>query len=167
MRLLSVAVVVLFGCAPTWHPAQDQAGSVFDRAWTWTDDTSQTVRLSQWRGTPLVVTAVYTSCEETCPHTLMKLREIYDRYQRERRRAEFVVVTIDPKTDTVERLREYRAKQHLPGPWHLLRGDAEQTEQMANLLGIHPMDMEQHVVHESQISVFDEAGVRSEILDVI
>src|SRR5512143_2780196 len=153
MRFVGLVVIVLFGCAPTWHPANDHGGSVYDRPWTWTDDSSQTVRLSQWRGTPLVVTAVYTSCEDTCPHTLMKLRQIYDRYQREQRRAEFVVVTIDPAVDTVEKLRDYRAKQHLPASWHLLRGDPDETQQMADLLGIHPMDIEQHVVHEAQISV--------------
>lgn len=167
MRTAVILVALLVGCAPAWHPVKDGTGSVFDRPWTWTDDGAQTVRLSQWRGTPIVMTAIYTSCDATCPRTLMKLREVYDRYQREHRRAEFVVVTIDPKVDTVERLREYRAQQHLPAPWHLLRGEPDQTEQMANLLGVHPMDMEQHVVHEAQISVFDESGVRTEMLDVI
>jgi protein SCO1/2 len=166
MRIVVIVVAVLFGCGPSWHPVKDQAGSLFDRPWTWTDDAAQTVRFSQWRGTPLVVTAIYTSCDQTCPMTLMRLREVYDRYQREHRRAEFVVVTIDPKVDTVERLHAFRAKQQLPTPWHLLRGELDQTEQMGNLLGVHPMDMEQHVMHEAQISIFDEAGVRTETLDV-
>ena len=59
------------------------------------------------------------------------------------------------------RLHAYRDQQTLPAPWHLLRGDRDQTEPLSNLLGVHPMDMEPHVMHEAEISVFDESGVRT------
>jgi len=139
---------------------------LFDYRWTWIDDHARPLAFSQWRGTPLVVTAIYTSCDETCPRTIAKLREVYDQYQREHRAAEFVIVTIDPKTDQVDELRAYKDRKHLPEAWHLVRGDPDQTRQAMAVLGVHAMDMEQHLVHESKISVFNPAGVRTATLDV-
>jgi protein SCO1/2 len=170
MRAALLVGLWLAACGePQWHasgaPGSDR--SVYSHAWVWTDDQGQELSLARWRGTPLVVTAVYTSCVATCPRTLAKLRQLYDQYTRDGTRAEFVVVTLDPSHDGPDELRTYRAAHQVPAAWHLLRGGEQQTAQLGSMLDIHPMAMDEHLVHESRIIVFDGNGVSRAVLDVL
>jgi len=114
---------------------------------------------SQWRGSPIVVSGVYTTCTRTCPLTVEKLRAIYDVFVRAGRSAEFALVTLDPTVDTPERLRQFKESHRLPLPWHLLTGDKNETLELMDVMGIHIMDMDSHVFHDSRIMVFDERGI--------
>jgi len=163
-----IVALWLAACASPWHPTGGRGAndSLFSYRWVWTDEQGQRVALSQWRGTPVVMTAIYTSCDNTCPRTIAKLRKVYDEYQHDGRPAEFVVVTLDPVADTPEQLRHYKEERRLPAAWHLLRGDVAETEQLGNVLGIRPMEMDAHYVHESRITVFDGSGASRAVLDV-
>jgi protein SCO1/2 len=176
MRHLTIAAIVIVtggmllgGCAETWRatpePPSGEA-SVFRYPWTWLDDHGERVSLSKWRGTPLVVTAVYTTCFETCPMTIARLRTVHDELTRAGRRAEFVVVTLDPTVDTPERLRQFRQARGLPDAWHLLTGSRRDTEQLMAVLDVHIMDMDVHLVHDSKITLFDVDGRRTAELGV-
>ena len=138
---------------------RQQAVSLFERPWVWKDEQGQPVELSQWRGTTLVVTAVYTSCTRTCPVTVEKLKAIFDAYGRAGRSAQFVLVTVDPNNDTPERLRQWQVSRKLPLPWHLLAGDARTTEAFMDLLDIHVLAEDPHIVHDTRIMVFDGRGI--------
>jgi cytochrome oxidase Cu insertion factor (SCO1/SenC/PrrC family) len=165
--------LALAGCAETWRasagpprPSAAPRSSVFRYAWIWTDDRGEQVALSRWRGTPLVIAAVYTSCVEICPLTVGKLRTIYRQFEQAGRRAEFVLVTLDPATDTQDRLRQYRRARKLPDAWHLLTGNRHDTDQLMELLEVHVMDMDDHLVHDSRITMFDAGGFRTAELDL-
>lgn len=166
---MAITVAIwLAACAVPWRSTGGggPAESLFSYRWVWTDEQGQRVALSQWRGTPVVMTAIYTSCDNTCPRTVAKLRKVYDEYQHDGRQAEFVVVTLDPVADTPEQLRRYKEERRLPAAWHLLRGDVAETEQLGNILGVRPMEMDAHYVHESRITVFDGNGTSRAVLDV-
>lgn len=173
MRHLVIAYIVtgmlLGGCAETWKATPEAPSgepSVFRYPWTWLDDHGERVSLAKWRGTPLVITAVYTTCFETCPLTIARLRRVYDEFTRAGRRAEFVVVTLDPTVDTQERLRQFRQARGLPEAWHLLTGARRDTEQLMEVLNVHIMDMDVHLVHDSKITLFDAEGLRTAELGV-
>jgi len=166
---VAITVVIWFAaCASPWHSTREAGSSesLFSYRWVWTDEQGQRVALSRWRGTPVVMTAIYTSCDNTCPRTIARLRKVYDEYQHDGRQAEFVVVTLDPVADTPEQLRHYKEERRLPAAWHLLRGDVAQTAQLGNILGVRPMEMDAHYVHESRITVFDGNGASRAVLDV-
>jgi protein SCO1/2 len=176
VRQLAIACVVAAmagGCAETWKPVTVPDGevvfadlSVFGSPWVWLDDRGERVSLAKWRGTPLVVAAVYTTCVETCPRTIVKLRRVYDDFVRDGRRAEFVVVTLDPSIDTPERLRQFRKDRHMPEAWHLLTGSRQDTAQLMAMLDVDVMDMDTHLVHDSKITLFDADGRRTAWLGV-
>jgi cytochrome oxidase Cu insertion factor (SCO1/SenC/PrrC family) len=184
VKSLAIASVVmampLAGCAETWRSAPEPhtedpvaagpatagaRGSVFGYPWIWLDDHGERVSLARFRGTPLVITAVYTTCVEICPRTIAKLRTIYDELLRAGRRAEVIVVTLDPAVDTPARLRDYRRERRLPDAWHLLTGTREATEQLMAVLDVHTTDMDVHLVHDSRITLFDADGRRTAVLD--
>ena len=142
-------------------PAEAAAGrpSLFAYPWVWTDDRGQPVRFAQWRGETVVVTVFYTSCRKTCPRTLKTLRTVEASFEHEHRAAHFLVVTLDPSNDTPDRLHEFRRSENLPEAWHLLVGSETQTRDLVDLLDIHVMDLDPHLVHEGKIVVFDSRGM--------
>ena len=169
--LVCVLAATLFSCVPrspgttgqtaSPQPAPLAAGanarSLFAEPWVWSDDNGATVRFEQWRGTPIVVSMLFTSCTTTCPMTIEKLRRAQETLARQRSPAVFVLVTLDPQNDTVEQLREYKVSRHLPKEWHLVRGSYEQTRALADLLHIHVLE-DGHIFHDSRIVVFDPDG---------
>jgi protein SCO1/2 len=137
--------------------ARADAPSLFAQPWVWSDDQGAPVRFEQWRGTPIIVTMVFTSCTSTCPLTIEKLRRVTETFEREGRAATFVLVTLDPSNDTSEQLRRFKVSRQLPGQWHLLRGSDAQTRELADLLQVHVLE-DAHVFHDARIVVFDRDG---------
>jgi protein SCO1/2 len=166
VRLLAVLCAsFLYGCVALQGSAQSSDRpnlarvSIFSYRWTWTDERGESVNLGQWRGEPLVVSAIYTSCRATCPRTIGKLKKLDAEFRREGHVPQFVIVTLDPATDTPETLRQYKEAEHLPASWHLLAGSAAETQELADALDIHVMAMDAHTFHEARIVVFDAGGL--------
>lgn len=134
MRRVAVLALLAALVAPAPAPASD---SLYQVPLTWRTDRGETVTLERWRGTPVVLTMVFTSCAATCPITMAKLKAIQDRYDREGRTAAFVIVSFDPARDTPEKLARYRADTGLLRPnWTFLVGSEDDTRMLAMLLGI-------------------------------
>jgi protein SCO1/2 len=137
----------------------DASPSLFEQPWRWKDDHGETVTLSRWKGAPLVVTMFYTTCRFRCPMTLDKLREIEAAFTRHKQRANFALVTLDPRSDTVERLNDFKKVNRLPDEtWHLLNGDDAQTRTLSRFLGIRPAYDDGHIDHQVRIAILDARG---------
>jgi cytochrome oxidase Cu insertion factor (SCO1/SenC/PrrC family) len=141
---LAVALA-LVGCAARpgsagvrGHAAQ-QGSSLFARPWVWTDELGEKASFAQWRGSPVVVTTIYTTCVRTCPRTVTDLEKLADAFRREGREAQFVLVTLDPTTDTPARLREFKERRGLHvmdagdgvGAWSFANGDLDGESRVA------------------------------------
>jgi protein SCO1 len=133
--------------------------SLFRFPWTWTDELGRAVTFARWRGQPLVVSAIYTSCRATCPRTLQKMRELYASFDRSAGVPQFLLVTIDPTTDTPEKLKRFKQSEGLPDSWHLLAGTVPETRELADFLDIHIVDMDSHLLHDGRIVEFDAQGM--------
>ena len=123
------------------------------------DETGRDVSFATWRGTTLVVAAIYTSCSTVCPRTVAKLRKVEQAFRRDAQPVQFLLVTLDPTADTPARLRDYKESEKLPESWHLLAGSTRTTEALTDLLDIHLIDMGSHIFHESNVAVFDANGM--------
>lgn len=162
----AAAVALLVGCAPL-HASAPPPGvrmeptrtSLFARPWTWTDETGNPVTLSRWRGETTVVTGIYTRCKSTCPRTIARLRKLQDDFVRERRPAQFVLVTLEPTVDTPQALLRFKSSAGLPGAWRLLTGSAKDTQELSEALDIHVLDDGPHFMHDGKIVVLDTQGV--------
>jgi protein SCO1 len=161
-RLAIVLPLVFVGCgqatAPVAPEAASPGASLFERPWRWTDERGSEVAFSRWRGAPLIVTAVYTSCTERCPLTVEKLRKVDDAFRRSGIDGQIVLVTLDPAQDTLERLQRFREARHLPSSWHTLRGSLEETRELGRLLRVRATYDDGHIDHDVRIAVFDHDG---------
>jgi protein SCO1/2 len=64
-------------------------------------------RLSEKRGDVILLFFGYTSCPDVCPTTLSEMKRVMEALGADAERVQVVFVTVDPKRDTPEKLREY------------------------------------------------------------
>jgi protein SCO1/2 len=143
-------------------PAGDfTAASLYQLSSIWTTATEQRIRLGDLQGKACVLVMLYTSCEYACPILLSILKNIAGALEPEvRNQVGFVMVTFDPEHDMPSVLRTYGAKMALdPAYWTLLRGDPEDTLELAVLLGIkYRKDPQGGFAHSNLITVLNKQG---------
>jgi protein SCO1/2 len=160
--------VALLGCGGAAGSAgwATRAAPALDQArWHWTDEAGEDVTLGRYAGSPVVLTAFFTSCTTRCPLTIERLRALDAAMRRRGIAGAFVLVTLDPRTDGPARLRRYKEEHGLPPSWHLLRGDLEETRALARALGLRAAYDDGHIDHDVRVAIFDRAGRLARTLD--
>jgi protein SCO1/2 len=71
-----------------------------------------TVELSALRGKVVIVTFLYTTCEDTCPVTATQIRGALDDLGRD---VPALAVSVDPARDTPERARAFLVRRRVRG----------------------------------------------------
>ena len=85
------------------------------------DQDGKPVRVADLRGRPVVVTFMYTTCEDDCPTMTQQIRGALDDLGRD---VPVLAVSVDPANDTPERARTFLARQQMTGRMRFLLGDA-------------------------------------------
>lgn len=136
--------------------------SVYHLPASWTNQDAQEIQLEELRGKVVVMVMVYTSCKSACPRLVADMRNIERQVPEEYLdEIQFVLVSIDPETDTPERLKSFsQENQMTEDHWMFLRGSEGDTREFAAVLAvsyrqISPIDFS----HSNIISVFDKDGV--------
>ncbi len=124
------------------------------------DQTGRTVRLSQFRGTPVAVTFAYTRCPvaTACPMTMTKFAKI-DAALAKRSYGELLTITVDPQNDTPEVLRDFASRIGAdPKRWKFLTGDPKAVARAAESFGVLYYPDHGQIVHSQAVAVIDPAG---------
>ncbi|MCI0431151.1 MAG: SCO family protein [Rhodospirillales bacterium] len=119
----------------------------------------RSVRLSGYRGKPLVVNLVYTGCADICPIIVQTLNRAVSVAESALGPGSFHVVTIgfDARDDTPERMRAFTRSQGLPN-WEFLSGDEATIELLAAQLGFVYYPSPKGFDHLAQTTVLDSEG---------
>jgi protein SCO1/2 len=136
--------------------------SIFHLPSTWKTQNNNALELKDLRGHVVVMVMIYTSCQASCPRLVADMRhleeQLADKYLR---KTKFVLISIDPETDTPEKLLAFSKENEMTDPhWLFLQGNLETVQEVALVLGmkykkISPIDYS----HSNIISVFDQRGV--------
>lgn len=133
MRLLMLAVL-LAACEQASPPAQkfstvDITDAPWGKNFQLTDHNGQPRNIADFNGKALVVFFGYVNCPDMCPMTLYKLSTVVQKLGKDAERVQVAFVTLDPKRDTPEVLKQYVPAFH---PTFLgLYADEPTTEQTA------------------------------------
>jgi protein SCO1/2 len=156
-RLLRAAALLIatLACAP----GASAAGLLYRLPYQWFDENARPLMLAKFGGKPTVITMSYGACQKICSTTLRRLEELQKLADREGLDINFVVVSLDPKSDTPEAWRDYRKWRGLARPnWSFLSGSADHTSVLASYLGIGFWVYHDHVVHDFGITLLDAEG---------
>lgn len=135
--------------------------SIYNLPTTWTTKNGTDMELKELRGNVLVMVMIYTSCQAACPRLVADMRNIRERVDvKNKDRVKYVLVSIDPETDTPERLTAFAKENQMEDDqWVFLRSSDENTREFAAVLAVNykrisPIDFS----HSNIISVFNTEG---------
>jgi protein SCO1 len=119
------------------------------------------VTLGDLRSKVVAVTFIYTSCPDTCPLLTAKMAQVQDELGPNfGPKITFVSITVDPKRDTPDVLREYAHTfgANLAG-WSFLTGRPESIREVAQRYGIYATkSVGNDVDHTFLTSLIDRHG---------
>jgi protein SCO1/2 len=135
------------------------------------DEAGRPRHLSEWRGSVVLLTFIYTRCPlpDFCP----RMERNYVALQKQLRdsglagHAKLLAVSFDPAYDTPEVLKQHAAAVGAdPEVWHYLTGDLNTTERFAAQFGIsiirNPSDA-RDITHNLRTALIDADGKLVEI----
>ncbi len=125
------------------------------------DERGQPVSLADYRGRPLVVSLVYTSCYHSCPLIVQTVARAVGIAAEALGADSFSVLTIgfDTRNDTHDRMRVYARAQGIDQRnWDFLSTDAVTMAQLTDDLGFQFVASPGGFDHLAQVSVLDGDG---------
>ncbi|WP_239986490.1 MULTISPECIES: SCO family protein [Arenibacter] len=135
--------------------------SIYNLPSKWTNQNNEEIQLKVLKGDVLVMVMIYTSCQTACPRLVADMRGIEEQIPLDKKdKVTFVFVSIDPETDTPQRLKEFAKENQMDSEkWVFLRGSEGDTREFSAVLAVNykkisPMDFS----HSNIISVFDQEG---------
>ncbi len=119
------------------------------------DQDGRTATLREYRGEVVVMTFLYTTCEDTCPLVAQQVRGALDRLGHD---VPVLAVAVDPPRDTEASARRFLAEQRLLGRVRFLLGPREELRRQWKAYGIRPQgDGFEHTAH---VVLLDRRGVQ-------
>jgi len=125
------------------------------------DTRGRPVPLAEFRGKPLLVTLVYTSCADVCPTLIETLYPAVEEARSALGPDSFSVITVgfDVRHDTPERMRLMARERGINVPnWRFLAGDQASLDALARALGFAFYARPGGFDHMAQVSVVDKNG---------
>lgn len=125
------------------------------------DHDNRQVRLSEFRGKPLIMSAIFTACTQSCPLLMQSLANAVRVARSALGPNAFSVVTVgfDPVVDTPARMRAYARSQGIDlAGWRFLGGDHRTVDALLDDLGFLYVPSARGFDHVAQVSLVDADG---------
>jgi protein SCO1/2 len=95
----------------------------------------QTISLKRYAGQVVVLTFVYSTCQDTCPVVVSQIRGALNEL---RHRVPAIAVSVDPKQDTPANVSAFLVKEDVLGQLEYLVGSRQRLEPIWHFFGIQP-----------------------------
>jgi len=126
------------------------------------DRQGRAVKLSEYRGKPLLISMIFTSCHHVCPAITRHLATAVDAARDAMGEDSFQVLTIgfDTPVDTPDAMRVFANKQSIDDPnWEFLSGSADEVARLVDNIGFVYFPSPRGFDHINQVTVIDRDGV--------
>ena len=142
-------------------------------------DEGKPFSLEKYRGKVLIITYGYTQCPHVCPTIVAYLKQVESKLNEDGYKGKYqiIFISVNPKDDTVKRLRKYK-KQHYLNNFIFLTGSKETLKKVWNDYNVYVKDkgimtmkhgnmiMKHRMIdHTAKITIIDKNGnIREEFL---
>lgn len=126
------------------------------------DSRGRPVDLADYRGVPLIISPIYTSCADVCLITTENLARAIHKARAALGEQSFRVVTIgfDPPHDNPAAMAEYARRHNVSDPdWAFLSGDPETIRDLMRTIGFSYWQSPKGYDHLTQTTIVDGDGV--------
>jgi protein SCO1/2 len=147
-------------------PAISRYGMIEDFALT--DHHNQPFGIERVRGKVWVANFIFTSCATECPLLSRRMQDIQEKFKNDPR-VELVSISVDPRTDSPERLAKYAEAFNAGEKWSFLTGDTGEIKRLSTrgFMVVAPEDSvkassvrrTRELLHSEKIAVVDQLGV--------
>jgi protein SCO1 len=111
------------------------------------------VSMRDLRGEPVIVTFLYTNCEDTCPAQAQTVRGALDELGED---VPALAVAVDPPRDTPQSARAFLAEQRATGRLDFVLGSRSELRPLWNGFFIAPQTVTQE--HQARFTLVDKRG---------
>lgn len=118
-----------------------------------TDEEEQPISMSEFRGEPVVVTFLYTHCDNTCPSAAQQIKGALNDLGHD---VPALAIAVDPPRDTAASARAFLSKQRLLGRLRFVLG--ERSELAPIWRGYAIQAQSARTEHQARIVLVDRRG---------
>jgi protein SCO1 len=118
-----------------------------------TNQDGETVRMSDLRGRPVIVTFLYTHCDETCPPQAQQIKGALNELGHD---VPSIAIAVDPPRDTERSARSFLAEARVAGRMDFLVGSRSELEPVWRAYAIRPQAKDAE--HQARITLVDPRG---------
>jgi protein SCO1/2 len=118
------------------------------------DQDGKVVRATDLRGTPVILTFMYSTCLNTCPVTAQQIKGALDLLGHD---VPALAVAVDPPRDTPVNAKRFLLKQGLTGRMKFLLGSRSELQRVWRAYGIQPQGS--GFEHSARVVLLDRKGV--------
>lgn len=111
------------------------------------------VSMRDFKGQPVVVTFLYTHCEESCPPQAQQIKGAFDDLGHD---LPALGIAVDPPNDTPASARDFLAEARMTGRMEFLVGSEDELEPVWNGFYIQPQT--EDTEHQARIVLIDKEG---------
>jgi protein SCO1/2 len=117
------------------------------------DQDGELVSMRELRGRPVIVTFLYTTCEDTCPGMAQTVRGALDQLGHD---VPALAIAVDPPRDTPRRARAFLSKQRALGRLDFVLGSRAELRPLWKGYAIQPQSVRQE--HQARFTLVDKRG---------
>jgi protein SCO1/2 len=119
------------------------------------DQDGEPVAMEDLRGRPVIVTFLYTHCEDSCPTQAQQVRSALDELGEE---VPALAIAVEPERDTEESARAFLSEQRVLGRMRFVLGSRGELKKVWKAFGVEPQrdDLE----HSGRFVLVDPEGVQ-------
>jgi protein SCO1/2 len=117
------------------------------------DQDGKPATMAEYRGRPVAVTFVYSTCEDTCPALVDQVRGALDDSGAD---VPLLAVSVDPANDTPARARRFLNERRMTGRARFLLGSERELAPVWKGYGVQPQEGE--LDHSATVVLVDAEG---------
>jgi protein SCO1 len=119
------------------------------------DQEGEPVSMRALRGKPVIVTFLYTHCQDTCPIQAQTVRGALDDLGHD---VPALAIAVDPPNDTPQSARKFLAEQRATGRLDFVLGSRAQLRPVWEGFGVRPQSVTEE--HNARITLVDARGIQ-------
>ena len=140
--------------------------SIFHLTSSWNNEEGKAIQLADLKGKTLVVVMIYTTCKAACPRLVADMRHIEAQIPDEKiKNIQFIMVSIDPETDTPERLSAFAKENELENVAYHVYCDKDAESGILHFTEDNNMDMISIAVEPDKLAKLFQKHVSSALVN--